>query len=328
MNNPKRVQRCYCHHCKRTFGKQTFEVTYWLKRPDVYLSLFHRILSCGAFRQIARQFGVAPSTVANQVARLGRHCLLYQESHRPTEPLCEPLVIDGFESFEYSQYYPTHFHVAVGAESHFFYAFTDSELRRKGRMTPKQKERREELEETLGRPDPRSIEKEMAKAIQLAIGDADQVVIYSDDHQAYPRSMNRLKDVETTHRITSSMERRTTQNPLFPVNLLDLLIRHSGANHKRETIAFSKRRQSAAERMAILQVWRNYVKAFSERAKNESPAERLGLTRRKIPIEEILSRRLFPSLIKLPRRLMKYYKREVMTRCIPNGRRHALKYAF
>jgi hypothetical protein len=37
----------------------------------------------------------------------------------------------------------------------------------------------------------------------------------------------------------------TAQNPLFPVNLADLLLRHSSANHKRETIAFSKRRQGA-----------------------------------------------------------------------------------
>jgi len=242
--------------------------------------------------------------------------------------LNEPLVIDGFETFEYSQFYPTHFHVAVGAESHYFYAFTDSELRRKGCMTPLQQEKREELEQLLGRPDPKSIEKEMAKAIQLTIGDADQVVIYSDDHQAYPRSFQRLEDVEIDHQVTSSIDPRTTRNPLFPANLLDLLIRHSGANHKRETIAFSKRRQSAAERLAILQVWRNYIKPFSERLNDKSPAQRLGYFDRKLRVEEVLSKRLFPSLIKLPIRLQRYYKRQIETRCIPNGRRHKLKFAF
>jgi len=35
------------------------------------------------------------------------------------------------------------------------------------------------------------------------------------------------------------------------VNLADLLLRHTGANHKRETIAFSKRRQGALYRVAI-----------------------------------------------------------------------------
>jgi hypothetical protein len=51
---------------------------------------------------------------------------------------------------------------------------------------------------------------------------------------------------EVTHRTISSRALRDTRNPLFAINLLDLLIRHSGANHKRETIAFSKRRQSAS----------------------------------------------------------------------------------
>ena len=57
------------------------------------------------------------------------------------------------------------------------------------------------------------------------------------------------------------------------MNLLDLLIRHSSANHKRETIAFSKRRQSAAERLFVLVVWRNYLKSFSERKRDATPAQ-------------------------------------------------------
>jgi transposase-like protein len=325
---PLKVQRFQCLHCHRFFGRQTFSPTYWLKRPDVYSSLFLRLLACSAFRQIARQFGVAPSTVLNQTARLGRHCLLFQKAHGPQYPPPEPVVIDGFESFEFSQFFPTHFHLAVGSLSHFFYAFTDSELRRKGRMTPAQAKRRKELESLVGRPDPKSIEKEVAHLLRLVIAGAKEAVFRSDDHPAYPRAFLRVEGVAITHEITSSKERRTAANPLFPVNLLDLLIRHNGANHKRETIAFSKRRQSAAERLAILQVWRNFVKPFSERRQDESPAQRLGLTDHRLSVTEILAKRLFPSIIRLPRRLQRYYRREVKTRRIPNGRRHELKYAY
>ena len=81
--------------------------------------------------------------------------------------LGEAVAIDGFESFAHSQFYPCHLHVAAGSESHFFYAFTDSELRRKGRMTAWQKQRREELEQQHGRPDPKSIEKEIAELVKL-----------------------------------------------------------------------------------------------------------------------------------------------------------------
>jgi transposase-like protein len=255
---PRRIQRYRCSHCGRSFSSQTFDATYWLKQPEVFSGLPYRLLGCSGFRQIARELGIAPTTVLRQVERLGRHCLLFHECHRPRGPLEEPLVVDGFESFEFSQYHPLHFHTAVGAHSQFFYAFTDSELR---------------------------------------------------------------------HRVTSSKEPRTPQNPLFPVNLLDLLIRHSSANHKRETIAFSKRRQSAAYRLAILLVWRNYMKSVSERRQGETPAQRLGILPRKLAVADLLRERLFPTRIALPDRIAQYYWRRVPTRRIPNAPQHNLAYA-
>ena len=271
---------------------------------------------------------MAPSTVARQVERLGRHCLLFQELHRPRGPISETLIVDGFESFEFSQYHPLHFHVAVGADSHFFYGFTDSELRRKGRMTDRQRRKRREQEAQYGRPDPKSIEREMAELLRLVSRGTRVLRVHSDEHPAYPRALRRLEGLEIEHRVTSSKKPRTPQNPLFPVNLLDLLIRHGGGNHKRETIAFSKRRQSAAERLAILQVWRNFVKHFSERRRDACPAERLKLVSRRRTVGEILRRRLFATRIDLPKRLERYYRREVETRRIPNGRRHRLRFAF
>ena len=74
--------------------------------------------------------------------------------------------------------------------------------------------------------------------------------IDSDEHPAYAQAFRRLRNRRIQHRTTSSRAPRCARNPLFPVNLADLLLRHCGANHKRETIAFSKRRQSAAYRLA------------------------------------------------------------------------------
>jgi hypothetical protein len=298
-----------------------------LKRPEVLPALLLRVLACSAYRQIAREMGIAPTTVLRQVERLGRHCLLFHEDHRPKGPLMEPLVVDGFESFEYSQYHPLHFHTAVGAHSQFFYAFTDSELRRKGGMTASQRQRRAELEAQLGRPDPRSIEREMAALIALVVPAQSAAEIRFDEHPAYPRALRRLQDRQLRHRVTSSKRPRNPQNPLFPVNLLDLLIRHSSANHKRETIAFSKRRQGAAYRLAILLVWRNYLKSVSERRQDATPAQRLDIFPRKLRVEDVLARRLFPSRIPLPDRIAQYYWRCVPTRTLPNSPRHQLAYA-
>ena len=324
---PRRIQRYRCTHCGRSFSSQTFHSTYWLKRPDVLPGLLLRVLACSGYRQIAREMGIAPTTVLGQVERLGRHCLLFHERHRPKGPLVEPLVVDGFESFEYSQYHPLHFHTAVGAHSQFFHAFTDSELRRKGRMTDPQKKRRAALEAQLGRPDPRSIEREMAALLALVVPEKSAAEIRSDEHPAYPRALRRLQDRHLQHRVTSSKRPRNPQNPLFPVNLLDLLIRHSSANHKRETIAFSKRRQGAAYRLAILLVWRNYLKSVSERRQDPTPAQRLGILKRKLRIDDVLAERLFPTRIRLPDRIAQYYWRRVHTRSLAHNPEHLLAYA-
>jgi len=324
---PLRVQRYRCDTCRRKFGDQTFSVTYWLHRPELLGPVFHRLVGCSGFRQIAREFKASPETIARVSGRLGRHSLLFHELRRPKGKLTEPLALDSFESFEYSQYYPTSYHVAAGQASHFFYGFTESECRRRGTMTRGQRTRRTALEERLGRPDPKSIEKEVAALLEIVAPLPQALELHTDQHPSYPRAVRRVSHLSIHHRTISSRALRTPQNPLFPINLLDLLIRHDGANHKRETIAFSKRRASAAERLAIFLVWRNWMRPFSVRKGGASPAMRLGLVSRVLELGELLKRRLFPSRVTLPARWIHYYWKALVTRAIPKGRDHRLKYA-
>jgi transposase-like protein len=324
---PQRIQRFQCRHCRRHFSSQTFHPSYWLKRPALLPEVFHQLVSCAGYRQIARHLRVSPQTVLGHAARLGRHCLLFHERHRPRGPLAEPLVLDGFESFEHSQFYPTRFHVVAGQRSHYFYGFTDSELRRSGRMTGAQRRRRAALEARLGRPDPRSTEREVSALIALLAPTPQRLELHTDEHTDYPRALRRLPHLTVTHRTISSRAARTPHHPLWAINLLDLLLRHSGANFKRETIAHSKRRQSAIERMFVFLVWRNHLKWFSERRHDQTPAMRLGLETRRRTVGEVLSERLFPSRVALPRRWAAYYWREIQTRVFARNRAHRLRYA-
>jgi transposase-like protein len=325
----RRIQRYRCSHCRRSFCTQTYSTTYWLKRPDLLEPVLHGLLSCSAYRQVARAQRVSPSTVELQAARLGRHMLLFHETRRPRQAPNEPIVLDGFETFEFSQYWITHLNNVVGAESHFTYATTVAELRRKGRMRDDQKRRREELERRYGRPDPKAIEKSAAEVLALVVPrDSGERVLRSDEHKAYPRALKRLPDRRFRHEVTSSKAARTTRNPLFPANLLHLLMRHSESNQKRETIACSKRNQSMCWRDAVIRVWRNYAKHVSERKKQGSPAMRLDLTTRLLDWEEILGERLYANRIPLPDPLADYYWGRIPTRQIPNARDHRLQYAF
>lgn len=324
---PRIIPRYRCVHCRATFSSQTFSTTYYLKRPDLSEPIAHRLLACSGYRQIAREARCDPTTVMGQAARLGRHALLRLHELKPSGPLREPLVIDGFESFAYSQYHPLHLNHAVGAASHFVYGFTFARLRRKGTMTPAQRRRRAALEATHGRPDPHALEHSVADLIRLSTA-PQPLTLRSDEHPAYPRALRQLTGYPIRHERTPAVEARTPLNPLFPVNLLDLLLRHNSANHKRETIAFSKRHQSVVERAAWLLLWRNFGKHCSERHREGTPAMRLGLTATPWSVRQLLEGRRFVTRTALPASWTEYYGRGIDTPGIRNPRRHALRLAL
>jgi len=325
---PHRIQRFTCKSCKRSFSSQTFSTSYWQKLPELDARIIMKTAGGMANRQIARDLGVAPETINRHIARLGRHCLLFHNRMMDNSPPIHQVVVDGFESFEYSQYYPIHHHVAVEKDTDFFIYFTDSELRRKGRMTAYQKNRRSHLESKFGRPDPKSIEKDMGQVLGFVLGKQPAATVFSDDHPAYKRSIVNLGTM-IDHRITPGSAHRDFNNALWEVNLLDLLIRHGGANHKRETIAWSKRRQSSSERMAIMLVWRNYIKGRREKVRGSpTPAMERGMMDGPLDIAELLQMRLFRTRCDLPRRWSEYYDRKVRTRALANNRVHELKMAY
>jgi transposase-like protein len=326
LRGPRRVQRYVCRSCRRNFSSQTFSTTYWLKHPRLLAPLLHRLVGCSALRQIAREFGLAHSSVQRQSERLGRHCLLFLEQHRPRGAPAEPLVLDGFRTFEHSQYWPFDLNLLVGA-SHYVYGFNDAELRRSGTLRPSQRARRTELEAAHGRPDPQATRRAVSELVGRVVPPGAEAALESDEHAAYPRAFARLSDRRIRHRTTSSRESRTPRNPLFPANLADLLLRHASANHKRETIAFSKRRQGALYRAAVWAVWRNFMKSRSENRRDDPPAVALALVRRRLSAGEILAERRFPWRQTLGPWLQRCYFARIPTRPLARCRSHTLRYA-
>ena len=112
---PHRIQRFTCKTCRRSFSTQTFSQSYWQKRPNLDAAIMTKTVGCMANRQIARDLRVAPSTIDRHVARLGRHCMLFHALMMRDQPPPAAIAIDGFESFELSQYFPIHHHVAEPA---------------------------------------------------------------------------------------------------------------------------------------------------------------------------------------------------------------------
>ena len=325
--SPTVIPRFRCCHCGRTFSSQTFHTTYYLKRPELQVPLLYRIDAGSGYRQMAREMRCSHSTLVHQVARLGRHALLFMATHRPKGRLEEPLVIDGFESFAYSQYHPLHLNLAIGAGTGFHYGFTHSPLRRKGRMTSEQRVRREAIETTHGRPDPKAIERGMAETIRMSAPSPQPLEIRSDEHPAYKRSFDRLRGYEVDHRETPSTAPRTADNDLFLANRREMMLRHNGANHRRETIAFSKRDQGVVDRAAIHLMLANYWAPTSVNHDPTTPAMKLGLFETPLAPEALLGKRYFVSRTALTVEWRRYYYSEVGTAEIANPRRHTLKLA-
>jgi transposase-like protein len=346
-----------CAHCHRYFSSRTFAATYWLRYRNLFPRIANHSVNGPGLRQIGRIFHIAHATAARHLARAGRHCLLLHQHTIQTLRLDEPIVIDGFETFEFSQYFPLHFNLAVGGRSWFLYHFTDSPLRRKGSMTARQRRTRLELETRLGRPDPKAVEVGTVALLQpllphLSRGttaetsirhdriqpdpiglQTREIRLHSDDHPAYHRALERIRIENPTltirHLVTSSRARRTTSNPLFPVNLADLLLRHSGANHRRETIAFSKRRQAAAERLAVFVVWRNLIKRRREKEAGITAAMTIQLATEPWTWRRVFRRRLFVRRPGLPDLWWEYYWRRVRTTILGDRQTtHNLQYAF
>jgi transposase-like protein len=325
QRRPHRIQRFTCRACKRHFSSQTFASTYWQKRPDIAGRIVLMVVGCMGNRQIARALACSPSTVAHQITRLGRHCLLVQARELARIERLDAVAIDGFETFEWSQYFPFHHNVVVDVASGYFLYHTDSPLRRKGRMTAQQKTRRLALEAELGKAHPNAVETGVRELLEIL--PKKRVTIRSDDHPAYPRAIAAL-GLDAAHRVTSSKERRDERNPLWEVNLLDLMIRHSTAAHKRETIAWAKRRQASIEKLSIFQVWRNYMKRRREKGIPATSAMLLGLAKRPWRMQDLLAGRLFYEKAGLSDRWRDYYRRNVVTRALTVNRTHQLIFAF
>jgi len=126
-----------------------------------------------------------------------------------------------------------------------------------------------------------------------------------------------------------STEAKARDRAMFPVDLWHMLIRHTCAHHRRETIAFGRRINAVMERMYLTVIWRNFVKGRSERKPDPTtPAMTLGLAREPWSWRRVLSGRLFPGRERLTELETILYRRDWTTPVLPTNHRHRLRHAY
>ena len=305
--DPQRtIPRFKCPTCRRTFSREAFATSYYLKRPELLLPVASLLVSGCAHRQIARHLGCAPSTVTRLSVRLGEHALRFHEvSVAAAGPIAEPVVLDHFETFVRSQQERLGIATAVGQDSWFVYGLHGaSYLKLHGRS-----KRKRALKRQPARPRPGAVLQSTLQSLENLLrrspGGLDLV---SDDHPAYRAAVHRLSARgPIRHTIYANPDRspghdttraRARDKALFAVDLLHKLLRHCQAHHRRETIAFGRKRASVLGRAAVLAVWRNMIKLISERRPTRwTPAMMLGLTSRPWTWGEIFAARLFEGRV-------------------------------
>jgi hypothetical protein len=243
--------------------------------------------------------------------RLGRHAILFHSRCRGQLPaVTETIVHDHFEAFIGRQDRALGIGTAVGLESWFVYDIDPAPHRGSGRRPDRKSS--QERSSIPSRPYVRSIKRTFQGLIPGV--SADRTLTCNVDGRSEYWTALRESGLEAQLTLRSypnpkrgpkgsprSPEAIERDRAMFPVDQLHQLLRHSCADHKRETIAFGRRLESIVGRAHLLAVWKNFIKGRSERRPDRTtPAMRLGLTDTRWRWERVLSRRLFPARELMP----------------------------
>ena len=339
------IPKFQCKSCGDHFSQQSFANTYYMKKPELLPAVAAGMVAGSAARQSARSLGCSHTTVVRLRNRLGRHAMLLMSlALENLEEIREAVTFDHFETFQYCQEMPLGIGTPVGAGSWFIYDLDPVPHRRGGKMTAARKARLQEQIKRWGGIPVGSYRKSAVSVVKRLLGKVPSdaaLDLISDDHPTYrPAVKEACRRRRITHRVHPNPVRGEKHGPrgrqaivrnaaMFPVDQLHRLLRHSDANHKRETIAFGRRANAILLRCFLFIVWRNFVKDLSERKpKRATPAMRLGLTKQLWSWATVLSRRLFPDRLEVPQRWIKLYRQEMRTPAVGVNQLHNLRNAF
>lgn len=309
------VPRYRCRSCTRTFSRQTFRLDYYAKRLVDYPRLHHAFSESMGIRALGRFFSLSPGSVQNRLDRLGRQTLGLHSILRKAVRRDGDVCVDGFQSFDLSQYFPNNYTISMSSRSLFALEMSHATLRRSGSMTRGQRLRRDEFDRRVSY-EKKALERSFTEILdqvrlEYARSDGLPLVIVSDGHRAYSRAFGEHPLFkEQTHRrlcvhyAVSSKAARTRHNPLFASNYIDRQIRKDQAAHRRETACHCRNAANGSLRLWAYLGYHNYRKRFRINAwagDERTHAEAAGIPRRSVQngLAFAFERRFFRSRLRL-----------------------------
>ncbi len=268
------VQRFICHACRHTFSTQSFTPSYYLKTSLNLADLFTLHASSMSGRALARYFHSSNSAIQNRLDRLARQAISLHCSLRPflsTSTFC----IDGFVSFDRSQFFPNEITIAIASPSRFVLDFSHAVRKRSGSLTSAQRTTMNHCYKAIQFPKGavnRTFIDQLDVIAQFhPASQAFPLILITDEKPAYPRLLAHHRLGLFCHvvhhiRIPSTLP-RTVANPLFASNYIDRELRKDQANHRRETGCFCRNVANGLSRLICYLVYHNYWKKYLIKAK-------------------------------------------------------------
>jgi len=288
----RRVQRYWCHACRRGFSSQRFRLDYRQQLPRLHLDLFPLFISKVTMRQAARCLQVDRKTVARRLALLGDHCRRFHEERLKPRALGGVFQFDELETFETDRrLQPVTVPVLIERHSFFVVGLAVGTLPARGGLTPRDQERKKALQARTGKRRSESRQAVRATLARLAAAmpqharldiQSDQKSLYRGlIHEVFPGRL-------ASHAVESSRAPRNYKNLLFPINHTLAMLRDNVSRLVRRNWGASKRRAWIERHLWIWVAWRNYLRPVTVKAGVPTPGQIVGLTDHRWEVAELL----------------------------------------
>jgi hypothetical protein len=261
-------------------------------KPHLNRRLFLCVVSGVGLRQISRTIGLTLRCTELKFRKIARHLRHLNLNLRGPLPEGSTLQFDELETYEGKRNTrPLTLPILIDRQTRFIVWAECAPIRPRGRMSPERRRAiaRDRLRFGARRDrSRRSVERTFRKGDRLTRHHA-RVSLETDEKSTYPRMVSKVFGRgRVEHRRTNSKLARGTWNPLFPINNTEAIARDLLGRLRRESWLVSKTRWCLDLGLQYFMSYRNLVRRRFNRDE-ESPAQLLGLTGRRLRVGELLS---------------------------------------
>lgn len=288
-----RIPRFRCRECNRTFSTQTFRLDYRDKRPDLNVELVKRFCSRSGLRQTGVVFCIPLKTVIHKLRKIGEHLGRLHEHLMGQFPSGRTFMMDELETFETDRIErPVTMPVLIDEKSFFIVATKSGTLpprRIKKRTKAKPENRERDLRQLMNRKSESSkVVREVFERLRAHLAPGARLTLETDRKMTYPKIAREVFESQRLRHVRwSGAMPKTTENPLFRVNLTLGMLRDGMSRLTRRSWLVSKIKENLDLHANFYIVYRNYHRLLT----NESavtPAEALGFLPRRLEWEEMV----------------------------------------